>query len=298
MTFLAFHLVGFVASKASLATPSQLLCPSTITPTSTSVSAVSNLAALYQGSGQLADYSASAISFFSSIRIPAALIAGSSLATVFSNAEAFQDAETKESSGRGDAWQNRLEVWYRACALLAFLLSLNVVFTATATSTALLLGMKDPMARSAYELLRREVDFEFTSTRWSFFAALLSFVAAVAARMCAEFHLFQRGRRWRSAGGLLLAHLSLWLHLLSVANRSLLSWPHVGSMTLDLLRLLMKQARHYPLESASAVSAVGAAVMCVWAGFATGGFARWGLRADSTEDKGTSAEPCLDNSSV
>ena len=171
-------------------------CPGVWSPTETTTAGRTALsAALYQGPGKLMDYSGVAISFFTSIRIPAALVAGSSLATMFANPD----------PGRSSRLENRVMVLYHMCALLGFLLSLNVVLTSTSTSTVLLLGMKNPLAHSAYELLRRELDYEFTSTRWSFFMALFSFITSVSGRVLVEFRLL-RPQRWRTANSRCVGH--------------------------------------------------------------------------------------------
>ena len=249
-------------------------CPGVWSPTETTTAGRTALsAALYQGPGKLMDYSGVAISFFTSIRIPAALVAGSSLATMFANPD----------PGRSSRLENRVMVLYHMCALLGFLLSLNVVLTSTSTTTVLLLGMKNPLAHSAYELLRRELDYEFTSTRWSFFMALFSFITSVSGRVLVEFCLL-RPQRWRTAILVVSAILSLAFHLLSVANRSLHCWPHLGAMTVDLCRLLWNQARNYPMEALSVALGVMAFGFGAWACVITKGFADFDLLEETKEN--------------
>jgi len=264
-------IVAFVSSKGSLAVaktagtslfflPHNPPTPGLVT---TATTALGN--SLYEGAGKLMDYSGAASSFFTSIRISAALIAGSSLATMFTDPEAVDE--------KASPMQNRILVLYHLAALVSFLLSINVVITATTTSTRLLLGMKNPIAHSAYELLRREVDFQFTSTRWSFFMSILSFLVSVSGRMLLEFKLLER-RRFRMACMLTSAVLSLMFHILSLANRALKSWPNMGAMTLNLMKKLWLQAGTYPMEAASFTCMSVALFMGIWASVKTRGFSR------------------------
>lgn len=279
-------LVSFVSTHGSCLTSPRAGAAATTAfgriATTTTMSSLH--ASLYVGAGKMADYSAAAISFFTSIRIPAALIAGSSLSNMFTDAGLVVDQAENDSDRNGGGIspiQNRVTVLYHIFALLAFLLSINVVLTATATSTSMLLGMKNPMAHSPYELLRRELDWQFTSTRWSFFMALFSFLTSVCGRLLVEFRLLER-RRFRTASFLTSSMLSLMLHYLSMANRSLQSWPHMGAMTVDLFKLILQQARQSPIEAASLACANLALIMGIWAWVKTKGFSRLDL-----DDKGT-----------
>ena len=279
-------LVAFVSTKGSLAVAKTVGASLFFSPHNPShglatATATTSLSALYEGAGNLMDYSGVAISFFTSIRIPAALIAGSSLATMFTDPDVVKE--------KASPMQNRILVLYHLAAFVSFLLSINVIITATTTSTRLLLGMKNPVARSAYELLRREVDMEFVSTRWSFFMSIFWFLASVTGRLLVEFKLLER-RRFRMACMLTSAVLSLMFHLLSLANRALKSWPNMGAMTWDLTKQLWIQTFKYPMEAASVSCAVVAVVMGTWACVRTRGFSRLDFDEMSDDDDDNNSE--------
>lgn len=274
MTFLP--LVGFTSSYQNVGSTAAVEATRRIgNLATTSVPSVSN-AVLCKSSAHLLDHSGTAVSFFTSIRIPAALVAGSSLAIMFTNPTDL-DRQTRS------AWQNRILVLYHLFALLGFLLSINVVSTATDTATYLLLGMKNPFAYSAYELLRREVNFAFTSCRWSFDMSLCSFLLAVSGRLLVEFKLVSRQRR-RSLAMLTMAMMSLLLDLFATTNATLHSWPHMGAMTVDLMRLSWREARHKPLRAASLLSAVLSVFFGWWACIRTKGFANFGYDEPNLPD--------------
>lgn len=280
----AFSQGSLVAAPATTATCGPLLLRSIASPQRLVTSSPTSLAAVdaiyAPNPGKLMDCSATAISFFTSIRIPAALIAGSSLATMFTYTDDNDDDNEAKPPTR---LQNRVMVLYHLMALLGFLLSLNVVLTATSTSTALLLGMRNPMAHSTYQLLRREMDYAFTTTRWSFFMAIFSFLTSVTGRVLVEFRLLRR-KRFRTASLVICAITSFMLHLLSVANESLISWPHLGAMTIDVIRLSWKQARTHTMEAVSACFGVLATFMGGWAWIKTKGFGDLDLNDDNANN--------------
>ena len=188
---------------------------------------------LWQQGAVLADYSKDAISFFSGIRTPATLIAGSSLTALFTLSQRTKpDAVRKQSR-----LENRLVLIYHVCSLISLLLSINVILMTTATSTILLLGLENPNALSAYELLRRDLDYEFTLTRWSFLSSMFSFLTAVTLRILLEFDLLHVPHRFRTACFTLASVSILFFHLLSFVNRRLHSWPNLGAMTWDVVRM-------------------------------------------------------------
>jgi hypothetical protein len=181
------------------------------------------------------NYVGVAINFFSSIRIPAALIAGSCLGTFFTFSDRVKDVE-----GR-----TRIEavalIAYQTCAMVALLLSLNVIVVSTATSNSLLLGAANPMAESAFAFLKREVFFEFLVARWSFFVSLFSFLSCVGLRSLIEFDLLNR-KRWRSVIFLVSSIASLMLHLIAFVNQRLISSPNLWVMTVTVMRMYLDQA--------------------------------------------------------
>jgi hypothetical protein len=104
------------------------------------------------------DCTQGAINFFGNARIPATLVAGSALATLFglSNVNVEHPKQKEAVVRRIDALM----------ALFAFLLSVTTVIVSTTASTALLLGKFDPMASDVYNFLKREFQFEFVITRY------------------------------------------------------------------------------------------------------------------------------------
>jgi len=109
-----------------------------------------------------------ASSFFGNIRVPAALLAGASLGQMF--------AATDESRGK---WVPSL---FSVLTALTAMLEIGVVFTSTATATALLGGGFNPMAVDPISFLVREFELPFVYSRFCFFTGLLSFVVALGLR--------------------------------------------------------------------------------------------------------------------
>ena len=276
------------------------VCSANLIATSSSTRLMSNsyTAPFEQVGRVMMDQSDLAIEFFDSIRVPAALIAGSALATIFTNASPIQQQSKNPKSWFNRIKQNqsplanRVLVFYHLAALLAFLLSLNVELTSTATSNALLLGLRDPMARSPYQLLRRELDFEFTTTKWSFYMSLFAFLAAVTGHCLIEFSLLTP-ERIRSAIMLILANTSLAFNLLSIANKNLGSWPNMLSMTGYVLQQYWKRAIHNPAQMVSLVCGLGSATLACIVARRTQGFANLFQEEDpdDDEDEGKSSSP-------
>jgi hypothetical protein len=162
------------------------------------------------------DFSREAIGFFTSIRIPAALIAGSSLGALFVMIRSTTQPD-KESYKR-----NVITIWiYHALSLLSLLLSLNVIVTATSASNTMLIQNVNPLAQSAYHVLMREMKFEYLTTRWSFYAALLCFLKAVLFRALLEFDLLRKDRL-RPALLVTFSVASFFAHVLHVSGK----WHH------------------------------------------------------------------------
>jgi hypothetical protein len=181
------------------------------------------------------NYVGLSINFFTSIRVPAALIAGSCLATFFTFSDRVKDVEAR----------TRIEavalIAYHTCAMAALLASLNVIVVSTTTSNALLLGAANPMAESAYAFLIREVPFEFLLTRWSFFMSMFSFLICVGIRSLIEFDLLVR-KRWRSAIFIISSIASLMFHLLAFVNQRLNCAPNLWVMTVTVMRMYLDLA--------------------------------------------------------
>jgi hypothetical protein len=203
----------------------------------------------------MADYSSIAISYFSSIRIPAALIAGSSLVALFTLAEQARLGR----KGATSRLQGFVLLMYHILALAALVLSLNVIVTATATSNFLLLGTKNTIAASAYHFLKREVEFEFALTRVSFHLGILSFLGCIGCRALLEFDLLTKERR-RPALLVIFTMSSLMFHLFGFVNQRLVCWPNLPSMTIDVIKMYVRHAlsTRHPAELASVATLIGA----------------------------------------
>jgi hypothetical protein len=203
----------------------------------------------------MADYTSAAIAYFTSIRIPAALIAGSSLAALFTLADQARLGKEGATSRR----QGFVLLAYHIFALFALVLSLNVVVTATATSNFLLLGTANPIAASAYQFLKREVEYEFALTRVSFHIGMFSFLGCVSCRALLEFDLLKK-ERLRPALLVIFTMSSLLFHLFSFVNQRLVCWPNLPMMTIAVFKMYIGRAlaTRNPAELASVVSLIGA----------------------------------------
>lgn len=113
------------------------------------------------------------------------------------------------------------------------------------------------MAETAYQMLRREFDYEFSVTRWSFLVSLMSFLSGVTIRMVLQFNLLLKERRNHLIGvlGTMIAVLS---HLLSYINQTLYCWPNLFVMTVDVIKIIIRRAmsERNPLEIISIISSI------------------------------------------
>lgn len=177
------------------------------------------------------DFSAEALGFFNGVRIPAALIAGSSLGAVFSLVSLAN--KSRRELPRVDVILLRL---YHVFAMASLILSLNVVVMSTVASTTLLLDHHDTMALSAYQFLNREMRYEFVITRWSFLVSILCFLVGITNRTLLEFNLLKKPRR-RFGICLILMMTSLLTHLVSFINETLYCWGSLVSMTFTVCKV-------------------------------------------------------------
>jgi hypothetical protein len=208
----------------------------------------------------MADYTGTAITYFTSIRVPAALITGSALAALFTLAGQARLGR----KGATSRLQGFVLLAYHILALVALVLSLNVVVTATATSNLLLLGTKNPIASSAFEFMKREVEYEFLLTRWCFPTGMLSFLGCICCRALLEFDLLKR-ERIRSALLVIFSMSSLFFHLIAFVNQRLVCWPNLFMMTIDVFKMYFVQGLKSgrPAELASVASFIGAVGMSI-----------------------------------
>jgi hypothetical protein len=182
----------------------------------------------------LADYSSVAVSFFTSIRIPASLIAGSSLGAFFiTTNRTVQDPDEETSTVR-----LLCLFLYRALTLVSLLLSFNTVVTTTNASNRILIGGHDAMASSAYEFMMREYRYESVLVIWSFYSSIFAFLKAIAFRAILEFRLLRK-ERVRSMLLVLFSFCGLTFNMLHMVNdsMSLTDYPHFGGLTMGVIQM-------------------------------------------------------------
>jgi len=183
------------------------------------------------------DCTGAALGFFGGIRTPASLLAGSSLAIMFTLVQKADRINEKLS---------RLErivfVLYHILALMAFVLAMSVIVITTAASTTLLMGGSfNAEGISAHVFLTREMNFDFVVSRWSFMVSNLTFLGAVLGRTLLEFDLLKKDRR--TGGMLVICSIGgLMAHLISYVNTSPGSSSSIVHTTGEVFRLLLNRA--------------------------------------------------------
>jgi len=219
------------SSLKVLSTATAKHLPPSVLPTSMDGMAVSSSVLSMSATTQLIDFSAEALGFFNDVRIPSALIAGSSLGAVFSLVALAN--KSRRELPRVDVIILRL---YHIFAMASLVLSLNVVVMSTVASTTLLLDHHDTLALSAYQFLNREMRYEFVITRWSFLMSILCFLVGITNRALLEFNLLKPPRR-RFGICLILCMTSLLAHLVSFINETLYCWGSLTSMTMTVINV-------------------------------------------------------------
>lgn len=197
----------------------------------------------------LKDFTSGAAGFFAKVRTPAGLVAGSSLGSLFT----FSQKSVEEST----ITELTLLRVYLVTMLLSFTCSLSTIIISTGADISIIHGSFDGMAESTYQLLRREFDYEFSVTRWSFLVSLMSFLSGVTIRMVLQFKLLMKERRNHLIGvlGIMMGVIS---HLLSYINQTLYCWPNLFSMTVFVIKLIIFRTMtgKHPLEIVSLFSSV------------------------------------------
>lgn len=193
-----------------------------------------------------------ALGFFGSVRTPATFLAGSSLAAIFSLKDVTGDALLSSAEAICEQRLSTLEKFavkfYQATCLFAFLLSLNATVTATVAHTSILHGGFDPMASTAYALMKREFEYEFVFVRWSFLMSIFCFLGMVASRILIEFRLLRSGNeneetsRRDAAAVVAYSFGALAANQLSNVNSTLWCWNSLIGMTGHLARMIGKRA--------------------------------------------------------
>jgi hypothetical protein len=185
----------------------------------------------------LADYSQTAINFFTSIRIPASLIAGNALGAFFVINNRTQAPE-KETS--------KLSIFivflHQAFSLSSLLLSFNTIVTTTNAANTLMVRSDISMAHSAYEFFMREMAYEFLTTKWGFYCSIFCFLGSVACRALLDFNLLKKNRI-RSALMVLFSMGGLTSNMLHMVNVSIshTEYCNFWAMTMGVLKLFWER---------------------------------------------------------
>uniref|UniRef100_A0A7S1UYJ7 Uncharacterized protein n=1 Tax=Grammatophora oceanica TaxID=210454 RepID=A0A7S1UYJ7_9STRA len=252
----ASHVAAFVgvASSATARThhevASRFIVPTVGPALATTLTSASS--SLSVAAAPMIDYTSTAVAFFASVRVPSALIAGSSLSSLFS---LTKWTSNKEEARRANKLERYLAIIFHGFCLASLVLSLNAIVTATAAGTTLLLGSHNGMATSAYVFMKREFHYEFVTTRWSFLVSLLSFIGGITTRALLEFDLLKKERR-KWAIVLSASMIGLLSHLVSFINSTLNSWPNLVAMTVEVVKLIFIKAFIPPLKPLEMVSMV------------------------------------------
>lgn len=199
------------------------------------------------------DQTPSVDSFFSSIRVPASFLAGTSFSQMFSI--------DNDDQHNNSVVQNKLQTACIVCQGFAFVFSMNVIVMSSSALTRMLTANFDPFAENAYEMLFREFHYEFLIVRWSFNVSLYGFLAAVTFKILYEFELFNVQAdgydrdRMELGIAVLLLMLAFYIHLTAYVNQTLIGWKNMYAMTLDLLKILVERGKYTFREPLSLVLA-------------------------------------------
>lgn len=207
-----------------------------------------NIDPLYQ-KVEMVDRITEATSLLNNMKVPAALIAGQSLAAAFAKFDY-----------KGSPYPPRqLEDAYRWLICSALFMELCVVFTATTMSWRLLGGGFDPIHKSAPALLMKYFDFEYLSVITLFLGGIICMVLAIALRTIAFFG----SDRFISDA---IAILSAWVayYFVLMFHHSMVSFddgligliPHVAKRTLEVVQHLIFEGHVFFLSYSVAVYAI------------------------------------------
>lgn len=173
------------------------------------------------------------LSFFDSVKVPSTLVAGISLAALFSLAK---DAQDTSFLSKTKIFVMRL---YHLSSFLCFIMSLTSIMTAQAATSTLLLESHHWMTQIPSKVIKMEafllesMNFELILTRWSFIMSFLLLLSSTGLRMIAEFDLFTRRRK--SASIMVISMISAVMTCcISCLNTTQASWPNIWSMTKEV----------------------------------------------------------------
>jgi len=194
-----------------------------------------------------------AASFFTGIRIPAQLVAGSSIATLFALSRNVKDTSMMSRT------ENFLYRIHHILSLLMLCLSSSCVLTSTTANTLLLLSKRTMIPSSAavgaaaagfsgqkvtmdaYYFLRTYMPFEFLYTRWSFLVSILLFFGSTTTRLLLEFDLFKGKRRIAGLGVVSLC-CGIQSFMISYINTTQHSFLSLWDLTKEVFKIVWNNA--------------------------------------------------------
>lgn len=174
---------------------------------------------------------------FNGMKVPALLIAGCSLVSLF-----VMSRDVQNTSVMNKARIIQLRLYHMFC-LLTFLLSMAAVLSAHSSTTMLLSNVNLSAASSsmdAYTFLTTYMNFEFLLTQWSFLSSIIMFLFATTFRMIVQFSLFSKRRKLAGtmAVSMMLGTVTSILSYVNTNTVKLLeSWPNLGAMTVGLAKV-------------------------------------------------------------
>lgn len=179
----------------------------------------------------LADQTAAAYGWISSLRPPAALVAGAALKQGY-------DLEKDMMPAKGDKrWVSVAKKSGRLLFLSAFALEIACVFVSTVTGTMLLgRGVADPIATSALNMLHRESEFEYLLCRVFFFQGLINWLSGVALhQVLPKKDLTKAARRihWTVASAI----ATIIIYMIAFYNHHISFYANYGVMLIKLVTL-------------------------------------------------------------
>ena len=250
MTFSSLATASFISNHGkSVLLPSLVSSPKLATsvakqflPSDTTTNTLHTLLTLRGGEGggtqlgagaaALANFSGQAAGFFSNVRVPASLIAGSSLGALFAMSKDARDMDNKSPV------EQVLLRLYHVILTISWILSMTTIVFSTAAGVTFMYGDFDPMATSAYELLLREFHFEYISARFSFLTSIVLFFVAVCNRVILEFGLYTKEKKNLGLAAAFVV-LASTTHITSFINSTLYSYPNLFMMGLEVVKVSM-----------------------------------------------------------
>ena len=268
-TMLMFHPNDGIVSSSSSYSPSLSAIINARIQGATSLAAVSTSTSL------LMDYTEPAIKYFQTLRIPAALIAGSSLSALFVQLQKKQlqvrrvQMELGDDQSEQDQQESNLyyavRYMYHVAAGLGLLLSLNVIVIATAASNTLIIGedyqtslqkllagggsrggrRKVVLATCMLDFLRQhDILYEFIATRWSFYMSMFCLLVAVTSRILIQFNLLNsnvnnttNNNTTKEAIFVVASSIAMMSHMIHLLNDRLYVYPNLFVMTIGLFKV-------------------------------------------------------------